>query len=140
MICSHTEGGRQLFCASKLEHCCSLVKHTNATQPQTFFHGVDLDMDWVIQANRVSADILRPTITIFLDLPADKAMERIRQGRFHAELFEKEERLRLVREKYFEAFSLLKNEETVVIIDADAESDVVAQRVWDAVSPLLSTL
>lgn len=66
--------------------------------------GIDLDMDWVIHANSISADILRPTLTVFLDIPVNTALERIARGRFHTELFEKEERLVKVRENYFKAF------------------------------------
>lgn len=98
------------------------------------YHGVDLNMDWVINGNSISAEILRPTITVFLDVPVKKALERIRSERFHTELFEKEDRLIAVREKYFEAFDKLKNIENVAIIDADADINVVADRIWDAVS------
>lgn len=98
------------------------------------YHGVDLNMDWVINGNSISAEILRPTITVFLDVPVKKALERIRSERFHTELFEKEDRLIAVREKYFEAFDKLKDIENVAIIDADADINVVADRIWDAVS------
>lgn len=98
------------------------------------FHGVDMDMDWVISMNDVSSNILRPTVTIFLDITAEKAMQRIKSTRFHAELFENEERLRLVRQKYFEAFAKLKDVENVAVIDADADVDTVAERVWEKLS------
>jgi dTMP kinase len=95
------------------------------------FQGIDMDMDWIININAVSYNILRPSITIFLDVPAKTAIERIEGGRFHTELFETEERLELVREKYFEAFDKLKDIENVAIIDADADADVVADRIWE---------
>lgn len=98
------------------------------------YHGVDLDMDWVIRANSISAEVLRPTLTVFLDVPVSKALERIARGRFRAELFEREERLVNVRAKYFEAFEKLREEESIVILDANADADVVEQRIWDAVS------
>lgn len=94
------------------------------------YHGVDLNMDWVIQGNSISAEVLRPTLTIFLDVPVQKALERISRGRFHMELFEKEERLTKVRDKYFEAFKKLQDVERFVIIDADGDIDQVADRVW----------
>ena len=100
------------------------------------YHGVDIDMDWVISGNSVSAEILKPTLTVFLDVPVKKALERIAQNRFHTELFEKEERLTAVREKYFEAFEKLKDVENVAVIDADADVDSVFERVWEVVSPL----
>ena len=40
-------------------------------------------MDWVIGANSVSAGLLRPTLTVFIDVSAELAMERIRRGRDH---------------------------------------------------------
>lgn len=100
------------------------------------YHGVDLDMDWVISSNSISANILRPTITIFLDVPVEKALERITLERFHTELFEEETRLRKVRENYFVAFEKLRDIERVVIVDADADTDTVADRVWDVISEM----
>lgn len=101
------------------------------------YHGVDMDMDWVIQANSISADILRPTVTVFLDVPVEKAIERIQRDRFHVELFEKEERLRRVREQYFLAFDKLKGEEQVVVVDADGSEDEIFARILAALSPWL---
>ena len=99
------------------------------------YHSVDMDMDWVIEANSFSAGLLRPTLTVFLDVPVDRAMERIRRGRDHVELFEKEDRLQKTRALYFEAFERLKGEETVAVVDGDGPEDEVAGRVWAAVSP-----
>lgn len=100
------------------------------------YHSVDVDMDWVIDGNRLSAELLRPDVTIFLDVPVQKALERIGRGRSHTELFEKEDRLTAVREKYFEAFRRLQSTEAVAVIDADADADTVAERIWNAVSGL----
>lgn len=102
------------------------------------YHSVDMDMDWVIGANSVSAGLLRPTVTVFLDVPAELAMERIRLGRDHEELFEKEERLRQTREMYFKAFERLKEEETVAVVDGSGTQDEVEERIWAAVSPYFS--
>lgn len=99
------------------------------------YHSVDMDMDWVIGANSVSAGLLRPTLTVFLDVPAELAMERIRSGRDHEELFEKEERLRQTRAMYFQAFERLKEEESVAVVDGSGTQDEVEERIWAAVSP-----
>ena len=98
------------------------------------YNGIDIDMEWVIQGNSISAGILRPTLTVFLDIPVNSALERINRGRFHKELFETSERLTAVRAKYFEAFDKLKDVENVAVIDADTDADTVAERVWGAVS------
>ena len=99
------------------------------------YHSVDMDMDWVIGANSVSAGLLRPIVTVFLDVPVELAMERIRQGRDHEELFEKEDRLRQTRAMYFKAFERLKQTETVAVVDGSGTEDQVEERIWAAVSP-----
>ena len=99
------------------------------------YHSVDMEMDWVIGTNSVSAELLRPTLTVFLDVPVDRAMERIRRGRDQVELFEREDRLRQTRALYFEAFERLKQEETVAVVDGCGPEDEVEERVWAAVSP-----
>ena len=102
------------------------------------YHSVDMDMDWVIGANSVSAGLLRPTLTVFLDVPAELAMERIRRGRDHEELFEKEDRLRRTRSLYFEAFERLKETEAVAVVDGGRPEDEVEELVWAAVSPFFT--
>jgi len=97
------------------------------------YQGVDMDIDWVISVNAVSYNILRPDVTIFLDIPVETAMQRIKSRQLQTELFEREERLRLTREKYFEAFDKLKDVENVAIIDADADTDTVADKIWEEV-------
>ena len=97
------------------------------------YQGVEVDLDWLIQSNRLSAELLRPDATIFLDVPVSQALERIGRNRSHTELFEKEDRLRATREKYLEAFRRLEGQETVLTVDAGADEDAVARRVWDAV-------
>lgn len=100
------------------------------------YHSVDVDMDWIIDSNRLSAELLRPDATIFLDVPVRRALERIGQNRSHTELFEKEDRLTATREKYLEAFERLRDRETVAVIDAGGDVETVAERVWAAVSHL----
>lgn len=139
-----------LFAADRLDHllnttdglCREIDRGITVVTDRYYFssyayNGVDMDMDWVIESNRISAEILRPTLNIFLDIPVELALERIAKNRLHTELFEKEDRLRATRAKYFEAFEKLKDTERVAIIDANAPVDVVAQRVWDAVSKVL---
>jgi len=98
------------------------------------YNGVDVDIDWVIRCNEICADILRPTLTVFLDIPVDTALERIDRSRFHKELYETRERLIAVRKNYFDAFSRLKGVENVAIVDADANVDTVQDRIWGVVS------
>lgn len=97
------------------------------------YHSVDVPMDWVIQINEQSREILKPDLNIFIDIDADTAMERIMKNRFHQELFEKKSRLEKVRENYLTAFERLKDTERVVIIDGTKSPDEIAKQIWKEV-------
>ncbi len=101
------------------------------------YQSVDAPMDWVIQANALSAQILRPAVNIFLDVDAEDALERITKNRGKTELFEEKERLIQVRERYMEAFEKLKDAERVEMVDGSREKDEIAKDVWGIVSALL---
>ena len=137
-----------LYAADRLDHlvndknglCAAIDSGITVVSDRYYFssyayHSVDVDMDWVIGANSLSADLIRPTVTVFLDVPAEEAMARIRKNRDHEELFEKEERLRKTRELYFQAFERLKDVENVAVVDGRGTQEEVARRIWAAVSP-----
>lgn len=97
------------------------------------YQGVDLPMDWVIRANEPNSSILRPALTVFLDIPPKLALERISRNRFQQELFEEEARLAQVRQKYMEAFRALEGEEQVAVLDGDKSPQAVAEAIWEEV-------
>jgi dTMP kinase len=94
------------------------------------YHGVHAPMEWVIQVNSQAAEILRPDLTVFLDLPPERCLERLRGDRWRLEMYETLENMRKVREKYFEAFASLEGRETVRVIDAGGPADQVAEAIW----------
>ncbi len=135
-----------LFVADRLDHLLNEVdgilskirEGTTVITDRYYFssyayHSVDMPMEWVIKANEQSSIILKPTITIFIDVDPDIAVERIAKNRFHQELFEKKSRLVKVRENYLKAFELLKKEEKYVIIDGNQSQEKIAEIVWDSV-------
>lgn len=135
-----------LFVADRLDHLLNevdgvlakILEGTTVITDRYYFssyayHSVDVPMEWVIQANAQSKEILQPTVTIFIDVKPDTAIERIAKNRFHQELFEKKSRLIKVREKYLEAFEKLKDEENVIIIDGNRSQDEIAENIWNEV-------
>ncbi len=102
------------------------------------YHSVDMPMEWVIQANEQSAGILRPTVTVFIDVEPDTAMERIIRNREQQELFEKKSRLVEVRKKYFEAFDRLKDVEKIVIVDGNGSPEKTQEAVWKEIRDCLA--
>lgn len=97
------------------------------------YNSVDMPLEWVVKANEQSSLLLRPTVTIFIDVTPETAIERIVQNRFHQELFEKKSRLVKVRENYMKAFQLLEKEEKVVIIDGSQSPEKISEQIWEAV-------
>lgn len=94
------------------------------------YHSVTMDMDWVIEANALAANRLRPDVTLFLDISAEESYARITQNRGTVELFEKKERLEATRKKYLEAFAKQKQKEKVIIIDASRSVEAIAEEIW----------
>ena len=133
-----------LFVADRLDHIRNGTKENGVhviTDRYYFssyaYQSVDLPMDWIIEANRPAAALLRPDLNIFIDVDPEVTMARIERNRMTKELFEQKERLVETRKRYFEAFALLKDEERVLIIDGNRDEDEVAEDIWKNLSPLL---
>lgn len=101
------------------------------------YHSVDAPMEWVIASNSLSAELLRPTLTVFIDIDPGEAIRRIKKGRSDFELFEKLDRLALVRGYYLEAFEKLRDKEKVAFVDGSKSPVEVAEDIWRAVSAVL---
>ncbi|MCF8449509.1 MAG: dTMP kinase [Taibaiella sp.] len=102
------------------------------------YHSVYMDMDWVIACNEMCAQILRPHLNIFVDVPPEVCMQRINDNRETPELYETSDILRKVRANYFTAFEKLTNREEVRIIDGNKAIDAVSDNIWHSFSELLS--
>ncbi len=101
------------------------------------YHAQYIDMDWVIQANSLNADILRPTATLFINVDPDVCIQRIQASRESLEIYEKIDIMKKVRDNYFKAFDRLKHQEAVIIIDGNDTPENVAEKVWDQVCQLV---
>lgn len=101
------------------------------------YHGVHMSLDWVIEANRLSADLLRPDLNIFIDIDPDIAIRRINKGRDIIELYETKENLTIVRHKFFEAFEKQKDVEKIFITDGNKSPDIISDNIWKKVSEIL---
>ena len=99
-----------------------------------------MDLDWVIKANSLSANLLRPDLNIYIHISPEVSIERINKGRESTELYETLGNLRTVSIKYKEVMELLKDEEKVVRIDGDRDAGIIANDIWNTVSAQLSEL
>ncbi len=97
------------------------------------YQGCHMSMDWVIEANSLSAELLRPDINIFIDVSPEICMKRINANRNSIEMYETLENLNKVRAQYFKAFELLKEQENVIIIDGNRSPEIIAEDIWEIV-------
>lgn len=102
------------------------------------YHGVHMNMNWVIATNSLCSELLKPDLNIYMDISAEATLERIAKGRETTELYETLENLQNVRNKYFEVIALLKSEENVFITDADRAPDDISKEIWEKISELIS--
>ena len=99
------------------------------------YQGLDSDIDWVIDMNLNCPDIRKPDLCIFLDLDAQKSKSRIDTNRATVEIFEKEDVLNKIRNKFFDVFDRLKDE-NIAIIDASGSIEDVAEKIAQVVDKL----
>jgi dTMP kinase len=105
------------------------------------YHARDLDLAWIITLNALNAHILKPDLTLFIDVAPKTCLARIMAGRNRLDMFEKIDILTQVRDNYFAAFKRLRDQETVVVVDGNASEDAVEQSIWQHVCqwvPLLT--
>jgi dTMP kinase len=103
------------------------------------YHGTHMDINWVINANSLSADLLRPDLNIYIDVSPEESMKRLNKSRDAIELYESIENLKKVKEKYFEAFQLLGGKEKISIIDGNRSEKEISNDIWKEVSKLVGS-
>ena len=101
------------------------------------YQGTHMSLDWVIQANALSAELLRPDLNVYIDISPETSMQRISKGRDSVELFETLENLIAVKETYYEAFKILKDTERVLIIEGERPADLIAAEIWSHIKSIL---
>lgn len=136
-----------LFVADRLDHLLNKTNgilkkleegYTVITDRYYFssyaYQSPHIDQNWVIQANSLSADLLRPDLNIYIDILPEISIERLNKGRSSIELYETLENLQSVRNKYFELIELLKDKEKVLTIDGNRSSEAIASEIWNGIS------
>ncbi|MCP3875722.1 MAG: dTMP kinase [Desulfobacteraceae bacterium] len=101
------------------------------------YHAQHIDMEWVINANALNAEILKPDLTIFMDVDPDICFERIKNNRANFEMYEKIDIMKQVRKNYFKAFDVLKDSEKIVIVDANQTVEIVEDAIFYEVRNIL---
>lgn len=101
------------------------------------YQGMDTDLDWVIDMNLNCPDILKPDLCVFLDLDAQSSKKRIDSNRATVEIFEDSSKtLDTIRNKFFEVFDRMENE-NIAVIDASGTIEEVSDLIKKAVEGII---
>lgn len=87
----------------------------------------------LIMLNQPSMELLRPDVTLFLDVPPEECVRRINEGREMQELYDSLEKLTKVREDYLAVFRRLEEQENIKIVPARDQMNTTTQAIWEAV-------
>ena len=90
------------------------------------YQSTEVPAEWVVEANKLCAETLRPDVTIFIDISPKVAMDRILTNRDTVEIYETEEKLTKIRDSYFAAFEKMKDSEVVKIINGERTVEEIA--------------
>lgn len=134
-----------LFAADRLDHLNTVIKPALAAgihvicdrySPSTYaYQGVDGDMDMDVWLGQVDSKALTPDSTIYLRIPvARDALDRIHSRGKVEEIFEKEEFLDKVIERYDTYMGNLKK---ALKVNANLEPEMIAHMIWDDSKKLL---
>ena len=100
------------------------------------YQGMYLPLDWIIRANFLCAEVLRPSVNIFLDVEPEECLSRLAKDRWHLELYEDIDKMHRVKHKYLEAIEKLEGEEKILVLPGGGQPDRVADRVWREIGGL----
>ena len=98
-------------------------------------YGRGLDASIVEDLNRLAADGLKPTLTVFLDVPIEAARSRIEPDSLDVLENQRQEFHQRVRQGYLEMAA--NNPETWLTIDGTLPVDTIAEQIWARLQPLL---
>ncbi|MGB0931288.1 MAG: dTMP kinase [Chitinophagales bacterium] len=139
-----------LYLADRLDHIQNstngmlkyLDKGTNVISDRYYFssyayHVPHVSLDWVVEANSICAELLRPDLIIFIDITTKTSLERLTKGRNELDKFENFERISTVRKNYMTAMKRFEGAENVVVIDGNQSFEAVSEAIWNLVLPVL---
>ncbi len=100
------------------------------------YQSVDCPLDWIMALNSEAANIARPDLHIFLDVPAEQSMGRV-ESRGETEIFEKLDRQQQIRNNFFKLFKILGDKENILIVDGTREPEIIAGEILSKVEEIL---
>ena len=104
------------------------------------YHGLHLPIQKVVEMNDVCHQLLKPDLTIYLDLSAEESMNRIVQRNEKLEKFEKLEFLQKIRQNYFISFEQFSHNLKYKIVDANQSVENCHEEIVSHVNDLVQNV
>lgn len=136
-----------LFAADRLDHILNgvngikkkLEEGVNVFCDRYYFssyayNGEFVPFEWVVELNRPAREILRPDLTVFIDLPSEESMKRVAR-RGETERYETTDKQKKIRERFYAAFKRFP-EEKVAIVTSEEDKERTQEKIREAVLPL----
>jgi len=101
------------------------------------YQGLSVDEDWLLAINRHAPP---PDLCIYLDLSIEHARSRMQRTRWTRDLYEEDDKLRIIRERYLRIIAEARPElGPVAVVDASASMNTVTKRIQSLIQPLFSS-
>lgn len=101
------------------------------------YHGVHVPVDWVIDINKLCAEIRKPDINIFIDISPEKSMQRILERKGDIERYESLDNQRNVYSKYMEAIEKVKSDENIKFVDGTLSITELSNEIYRIIKAML---
>lgn len=102
------------------------------------YHSIhNIDLDWVIQANSLSSDLLKPDLHLFIDIDPEVSMHRLASGRQNIEMYETLDNLKKVQKQYYEVIKKVEPYEIIKMVNGNDTVDNVFDEILKQVIPLI---
>lgn len=98
-------------------------------------HGIDLE--WIIQANSMSADLLKPDLNIFIDIEPEVSMQRLLSSRENIEMYENLTNLKNVQKRYYEVIKKVENHENIQVVNGNQDIEAIFSDTLNLIKPFI---
>ena len=99
------------------------------------YNGGFVPLEWVIELNRPAMELIRPDLTVFLDVPPEESMRRVSR-RGETERYETAEKQRAIRDNYYRLFERFGEREHLVVVRSEEEKEKTQANVRKALLAL----
>ncbi len=104
------------------------------------YHGLHMPISQVVEMNAICHEMLKPDLTVYLDLSAEESMRRILERNEQLEKFEKLELLQKIRQNYFIAFEKYSKDLLIKVVDANESIELCHEQIVSKVSDLIQNV